>query len=248
MDKEKNDDAISATQKTSDYTIFKKMDGNREVLPGNVRQLVRSMVDNGNLTQNVPVLVNEHMEVVDGQHRLAALQQLGWPVYYRIEEGLGLSVVQALNNAGRNWSWKDYASSHAAHIPDYQKFLDLANEFGIGFGVVIMYCGENDSKSRNRTATFNAGDFRFKSYERTKELLQIAGDITSMIGLNRATLWRAIYKVLNRSDIDLKRLVHKVELFGSQIIKPVVGEEDYLREIEDCYNYKVEEANRARLF
>ena len=61
---------------TYDYNIFKKMLGNRELNERHVFRLKKSIREN-----YIPnaIIVNQSMEVVDGQHRLKALSELGKP-------------------------------------------------------------------------------------------------------------------------------------------------------------------------
>jgi hypothetical protein len=235
-----------AVSKTTDYSRFKYMAGNRELQPGNVKRLVRSMIEYGNLTAKVPILVNEDFEIVDGQHRLEALKTLEWPVYYRVEEGLNLSVVRALNNTGANWTWRDYATSYAPTKESYRQFLELSEKYGFGWNILTVYTGL--SNERHRNADFIAGDFEFPNYSRTCELLEIAHTISEDVGFKFGRFMRALYQVLINPEVDRTRLLHKMDMFGKQLIKPAVSEAEYLREIEDCYNYKSTEENRVRLF
>ena len=66
---------------TTDYDIFKQLLGNREINYNHVRRLIKSMQEEYLI---VPIQVNEKMEVIDGQHRIAACKELGFPIYYMI--------------------------------------------------------------------------------------------------------------------------------------------------------------------
>ena len=60
-------------RKTSDFSIFKTMDGNRPPNPQHIRRLKDSMMVNGVLCN--PIIVNEFGYVIDGQHRLIAAKE-----------------------------------------------------------------------------------------------------------------------------------------------------------------------------
>ena len=68
-------------EETTDYKQFKKVKGNRGYAQRHLKNLVSSIAQN-NLLQYSPIIVNDKMEVIDGQHRLAAAQSLGLPIYY----------------------------------------------------------------------------------------------------------------------------------------------------------------------
>ena len=54
------------------------------------------------------------MEVVDGQHRLKAAQELGVAIYYQIIEDAQLQEIQLLNAYARPWQTGDYLDSYVA--------------------------------------------------------------------------------------------------------------------------------------
>jgi len=115
---------------TNDFAKFKILEGNREtestgVLEKNIRKY-------GYL--HVPILVNEFMEVIEGQHRLKACKKLGEPVHYIIQNGLRREHCIALNVGRRNWTFENYIHAGAVEKPEYryfeillQKYPDLPN-------------------------------------------------------------------------------------------------------------------------
>lgn len=66
-------------QKTTDYKLFKKLDGNRDVKKTNA--LVKSIRE-FDLTMYSPIIVSVDFRIIDGQHRFAACRELGLPIYY----------------------------------------------------------------------------------------------------------------------------------------------------------------------
>ena len=68
---------------TKDYSIFKKLTGNRSTELERITKICDSIREVGYITS--PILVNENMEVIDGQGRLEAFKELGIPVEYIIE-------------------------------------------------------------------------------------------------------------------------------------------------------------------
>ena len=59
-----------------DYSQFKYLGGNRDITHS--KKLLESITQNGYF--NVPILVNENMEIIDGQGRFEALKMLGLPI------------------------------------------------------------------------------------------------------------------------------------------------------------------------
>ena len=80
---------------TRDYEVFKKLKGNRDVTESQVEKVIKSIKTIGLLPN--PVIVNENMEVVDGQARVEACKRLGLAVPYMVANGAGIDTAIALN-------------------------------------------------------------------------------------------------------------------------------------------------------
>ena len=82
---EKTKQEVNKVYKTSDLSIFKQIDGNRVPNLQHIKRLADSIRVYGMKCN--PILVNERMEVIDGQHRLMAAKEVKSFVYY-IKYGL----------------------------------------------------------------------------------------------------------------------------------------------------------------
>jgi hypothetical protein len=60
----------------------------------------------------IPIIVNEKMEVCEGQHRLEAYKTLSIPITYIIKEGLDIFDIRKLNSVSRKWTMEEYLMSH----------------------------------------------------------------------------------------------------------------------------------------
>lgn len=98
------DNVIGQIYQTTDYSKFKRLKGNRDVK--NAKKIVDSINDVGYVLS--PILVNEKMEVIDGQNRLDALVKLDMPVVYMMQEGIGRKECQALNINQTNWTTEQF--------------------------------------------------------------------------------------------------------------------------------------------
>ena len=96
-------------QKTQDYTLFRRIKGNRNVSQPHVKRLLEAIKNDPKTITYNPIVVNSKMEVIDGQHRLEAIKKVDLPVYYIIVDDLRLETVQKLNSGSKMWSPMDYA-------------------------------------------------------------------------------------------------------------------------------------------
>lgn len=237
---------------TKDYKIFKTLMGNRPVDKQHVKTLIRSMAEAGNLTGDFPVVVNEDMAIIDGQHRVEALKQLEWPVFYIIQPHLDIAVVRAMNRAQKNWSWKDYANSYIdLGNENYIRFMALHIEFGVSFNELCTYTRINHkAHAKSGGSYFRSGDMQFDADEQhaARIFLQQAADVSDALSDNYSrALLAALFIVFNSPEYDHARMVSKMEKFGD-LLKHWNRTTDYLRNVEDIYNYRQSEDTQARLF
>lgn len=126
-------------QKTSNYSIFERLQGNRSVSLARVKKIINSINKIGQIPS--PIIVNEKYQVIDGQGRLEAFKQLDLPVYYMVVEGIGIDECIAMNIDQTNWKLTDYIESYAEignmNYIFLSKLLSSYSKFGIGIAPVI---------------------------------------------------------------------------------------------------------------
>ena len=242
---------VTGVQETKDYKKFKNLKGNRALDNQHVHELITSFTRHGNLTNEFPIVVNEHMEIIDGQHRVAALKQLGWPVGYRVQEGLTIDTVRHINIAQKNWNWLDYANSYASlGNENYKRVLEIHEQFGYGFNVLALYGGFTGLKSKVASGQYVSGELIFtpEQKEKTIKLLTMLKECEELLEPPRDRVFkRAMYTIFQSPEYDHERMLHKFGQYGDRL-KSYSLVNDYLRAIEDVYNFNAKEGYVRRLF
>lgn len=114
---------------TTDYDKFKIIVANREVDKAHVKRLAES-IKKKNLLFIRPLIVNEKMELIDGQHRLSACQLIKQPVYYIKAGGLTKNDIAVLNTAQKNWTRIDFINFYAIEgVPEFKQLAKLINKY-----------------------------------------------------------------------------------------------------------------------
>jgi hypothetical protein len=232
---------------TKDYSAFKSIEGNRPLDERHVKELMKNIEKHGNLTPSFPVVVNENIEVIDGQHRIAALQELGWPVFYQVQEGLGLEVVQGINHASRNWSWLDYAESFAAQgNKNYRMLLEAREAFHEGAAVLMAYLAGSKNKGE---VGFRTGDFVVLDWQTSLNNLTMLADIREIAGVKTRAFGEAVFSVINSPKYEHNRMLEKLTKYSGRFFQKSYSQHlDYERELEEIYNFHNTEGNIVRLF
>lgn len=94
-------------QKTINYFQFKTIASNRPVDQRHVEQLKKEILVK-DLLHLFPILVNTSFEVIDGQHRLAAAEQLEKYIYYQVDNEISKNDIANVNVLSKNWNINDY--------------------------------------------------------------------------------------------------------------------------------------------
>lgn len=234
-------------QTTRDYKKFKLLGANREVNKEHVQRLINSYEKNPELITSRPLLVNDKFEVIDGQHRLAALKALNLPVHYMTLDGLGTAAAQQLNATQRSWSLKDYAHSYAqSGNRHYQRFLELQEETPVGYTPLMWFT--TGGQTSGLAARFRLGEFEMaKDEELVEERLEMLRDYATYV-----RFWReyqfvsAVFNFITDEKYDHTRMMAKLPQ-----VKPMTRHNnytEYLRELENIFNYREQIQNQVRFF
>lgn len=223
---------------TKNYDKFKWLKGNRPISTSHVNYLKKKIEENGNLTPQFPLDVNENMEIIDGQHRLEALKILKEPVYYQIKPSLDINSVISLNTGQKNWSWKDFAQSYADRGDrNYQEFIKLSEETGEKrFGTLMMYSTFGEWAGRRGSAkdTFANGTFEMKNYELALKHLGQYQEMVQVGHVNVREFAYACQRFMQRPGYDHERMIDKISAFGGGLRNCyTVG--DFYRELDLIY-------------
>lgn len=94
---------------TTDYFLFKPIEGNRNKNLLHINRLKKSMAETYLFTV---IIVNEKYEIIDGQHRFECVKELKLPMHYIVCKGYGLNEVHVLNQNSKTWNADDYLTGY----------------------------------------------------------------------------------------------------------------------------------------
>ncbi len=224
-------------QETSDYKIFKRLKGNRDVNQGMVADLVESFQEKPQLRLARPVLLNDKYEVIDGQHRLEASVKMHLPVYYMVVDDLTVDDARLLNALQRSWSMMDYAKSYAdSGNHEYERFLELQREYQLSPSAVLRYCtaGRGTDSEKDRTA-FRYGKFFIDDEATTIEWLNKLRGFSKFVPFWANTSFGlAVFRLLKTNSYDHERMMRKLDEGNALVVRG--ASYDFLRDLEIIYN------------
>jgi len=242
---------VNKVYKTNDLTIFKVIGGNRVPNPQHIKRLKTSILENGMLCN--PILVNDKMEVIDGQHRLLASKECDSFIYYIILKNYSLQEVHTLNLNQKNWTKKDFMDGYAdMGIESYIKLKHfIENNQDFTFADCVSLCSNLAGKTlgidmrplkngltSNQTEIFAAGTWKGKDFELANEWAEKIKLIKHYyVGYNRSTFVSVMIGLFKNPLFDYSEFMHKVRLQPKSLVDCANAAQQRLL-IEEIYNYK----------
>lgn len=249
---ERNEEANVAynVYTTKDYSIFKRLVGNRDIPESRISKIIDSIQKIGWVHN--PIVVNEKMEVIDGQGRLTALQRLKMPVEYIIAPGASTKECIYMNMNMVNWKLPDFIKSYAEQgNENYQRLLSLMEKYVTGNLDIISTAVYRVSKSKHRDIKEGILQLTQEQYEAAIPRLEFIKPILEKIDEKKlpgsvVTLMQTLIYYFDYPEVDPERLAYGVEKYIYNAT-PWVLNTDCEREVENAYNYNMKLENKISI-
>ena len=230
------------TYQTSDYSMFKRLEGNRDVKSVRISKIKKSIEKNGYILN--PIVVNEKMEVIDGQGRLEVLKIMGLPVDFVVAKGTGIEECIALNASSTIWSMKDYIESFCElGFEDYITLNELLQEYPeLKFNIVVsISSGVAQVPSKNiKSGNLRIPKDKMQEIRHDLDVAKRAGSLFAQVdGPRDYYLYASVFAV--RCGADLERIiatVSRTKLLPAPTVKIA------LQELSDIYNKGLKTAEK----
>ena len=243
---------------TTDYSLFRRLKGNRSVLPKRKKEVIDSIKKYGWLS--MPIVVNEKMEIIDGQARFEALKELGMPIEYYIVPGLTIDDCRIINEIWTKWKTENYVESYAEMgTEDYNRVKYLMNYYDVPLNVIISAKnnrtghgkngGRDFKKMRDGRMTFSESDYIYVSrimniYKRYRMAFNRFGGRTN-------TKDNVIFYLIQYGDrggkIDHDRVIESLMTCDPQTIYNT-GFDRLLESVQNAYNFNKAKKNRIYVY
>lgn len=205
--------------RTTDYSQFGTIKGNRP--PASVEKIKKSIEKVGYVLS--PILVNEKMQVIDGQNRLLALKALGYPVDYMVAPGAGEKECIALNIGQSNWKTRDYIHYYAENMNgSYMRLCKLLETYRdipleamifIAKPKQLAYTTGGSITTQIKEGTFDLSDERMEqAIERVEKMISLG--FVEYYRRNKMfcrTWFGAVVYAIMHPQVDERRLARQIK-------------------------------------
>jgi hypothetical protein len=210
--------------KTTNYSQFKFIKGNRPIDPKHVKRLVKSMRKR---YIPAPILVSEKniifpcLVVNDGQHRLKAAEICGYPVHYMIMDGMSMKQIRDINQNNKKWTNDDYLHSNVMTERDtngpYHTFDWFKKKYGFSFQVNIdLLC--NIPLGRTSQGIFRDGNMTIDNLHDATAKANFLSSLKEYTDLYKNERFMMGMVMVMRQPIwDAKRFMRQVKKYSGEL-------------------------------
>lgn len=232
--------------KTKNYEIFKKHESNRAIDSSNIKK-IKSSIEFKNLLEFRPILVDDDLKILDGQHRLEAAKQLGIEIYYKIQKQSEPSDILILNVNQKAWKIEDYLDYYISlGNEDYKKIRDfiVKNKLQTRNALTLLF-GVGSSIYH----VFRKGKCKFPDFENLKKATLLLDKLNEVLDIikeskidgaffcNSSNFKKSLIDFLSSEKTEFEILKHKIKNDISKITKRQNCLDYYLM-LKEIYNFR----------
>lgn len=168
------------------YYLFKFKNTNRAIREDHVRKIKNSILKDGYLVS--PIIVDQMLAVIEGQHRLTALMQLNeagqpYPIRFIICPMYGDKQMITYNTNFQKWNKDEYLRHYCEiGIESYIVFAKFMNDFPwlSQTAAEVIFTNSHDGINKNRTLFDNSTRFiTAVKYKETEHIVTRSDDFQS---------------------------------------------------------------------
>ena len=234
--KKNTDERIGEVFRTTNFKAFKHVCGNRTEVENRVKKIEASVAQIGYI--DVPIIVNEKMEIIDGQARYEYCKRTNTPIAYCIKEGLNIDHCIAMNISSTNWGIMDYISSYAAR--GRQSYI-LAERF-INESPYLLsptMWALTGTATNNNSNKIKSGNFEITQddFIRGKNIIEYWKRFDDIVTNRKTEFLEAIGYCYLMDCVDNEALVRKVHQ-RPRDFQTIATITDAIDVLEDVYNVR----------
>jgi hypothetical protein len=228
--------ASNQVHTTTDYFLFKPIDGNRNKNFLHLSRLKKSIAENYLFTV---IIVNENYEIIDGQHRFECIRELNLPLNYIVCSGYGLNEVHVLNQNSKTWNADDYLTGYCnLGYEDYLKYKRFKDKYQFGHNECMGMLSNQLAGNGALFLKFKDGNFKvthLKQAEHKAEKIWMLKNLYE--GFKRRSFVYALIYLFDKPQFEFTEFLQKIKNQPTSLIN-CNDTKQYVSLIEEIYNYR----------
>jgi hypothetical protein len=159
---------------TKEYDSFQSIPSNRKIS----QKFVKNLVSDKSFIEGFkyhPIVVDQDMKVIDGQHRLRAAKELNIPVHYIIQPNAKHDEIRKINAQQHRWENSDYLNYFVTEKYEEFVFLNkLKDDYKCSIYLINEVCSViEDITPSKYIKLYKDGLLKFKHKIKIKECMDM---------------------------------------------------------------------------
>jgi hypothetical protein len=220
------------------YGDFKMLKGNRDIDPKKIKKIKAAIEDEGiDILKYAPIIVDEKMRIIDGQHRYQVCRELKRPVHYVVIEKADLKEVAKINSNSSSWKVKDFLNSFVdLKRPAYEKIVELRETYNVTPLVLGGLLNNGHAKVRNLKEIFCDGLIKINFLDITIIMLELLKDFEPfMDNPYSQRMLEAMAKLKDNGLYDHGKMIAKLQQTARRIDR-VESVKSIIQNMEEIMN------------
>lgn len=228
-------------QQTTEYKLFKEVSSNRDIDKGHIKKLAAAIREKNLLALN-PIIVNPKMEILDGQHRLAAAKMLKTPIFYVVGDDISHDDISRLNTNKKNWQLVDYINYYTVKgVKEFKELSRLINEyphFPMTFLIAVL-----SADGTRQTPIVKKGILDIGNKDNARTIIGYISDFEQYFDhVTNSRFLEAMLFICNSGQYDHERMISKLQRNPGALV-PCANKKQYIRLLQDIYNKGTQDRN-----
>lgn len=238
---------------TYTYSLFKIIKGNRGIDRLHVIRLAKRFKKE---LYQIPILVNEKLEIIDGQHRWSAIKYLFeeegivLPVYFVIQYGKTAKDAADLNlTGGRKWSIRDHVDSEVSFgNKEYILLTSLMDKYDIkntSTMLDILYTLKKLPRNKVTSMLKNGTMTITDVYDQLVNVLDKLSLFETFEHCKTKKFMDAALCLISSKDYNHEQMIKKWDSFGAGFSREKDVYEYVRKLVEDVYSMSVKSNSKT---
>lgn len=225
---------------TREYTHFKSIIGNRLLSEAKIKRIMRDIQEGLNMLKYCPIIVDEEMNVIDGQHRLYVAKKLRENVYYVISKKASLQDIASMNSNTERWKGRDFMHCYVAQgNKNYEILSNYIDKYDLPItSAILLLSGKKNitgSGGGKLKDQFESGLFRVIDEPLAITIIDIVKCFEQFPGHKNRAFITAILQLHTAGLCDWEHM-RKKYLSNPDALQHCASSKDYLVLLEKIYN------------
>jgi hypothetical protein len=241
--------------KSTEFHKFKLLEYNRDINKAHVEKLKNELSQRNDLHLK-PLIMTPDLEIIDGQHRFTAAQEMKIPIYYLIDYEFTPEKLIMHNTLQKNWSVQDSFRFFVEQGNDnYFLFKQLLDKYPMTIDSLLLFTHGKASRG-DVMRQFKTGKYKYLLTPMAFRCLEAWKDIKTTFEnkqcrsknalLNKVFI-NAIINFFGYREIDVVRFLDRLNTkpFSFTAYASVY---DYVLWLSDVYNFGGRKGGNVKVF